>query len=194
MKQLSFLLLLLFAFRAGAEGLSLETSTEEKTSFLAFSLDYGRFTLPEGSIVGYGGQLDFTHFFSSSISVDAYFSSALGNDGGISSTFTGFGGYINYLVLGQCCSARHTVSVAGFPTVTETEKLGNLLQLGVGVDQYFLNGTQSVYPASGLGIQASYDFNLIGKRLRVAGRDSFMTANKVKVQGLFFSVGLVFPL
>lgn len=194
MRLLKALVIILFCSHAGAEGLSLGSSYDEKNSLLVFSGEYNSFVLPTGSLTGFGPKLNFNHFFSEKMAIDTYFSTAFGSDAGVQSSFTGMGAYLTYAVLGTCCSSSKTVTVGGFPTITERTELGNLLQVGVGVDQAFLNGSQNVYPSSGLGVSASYDFGLFSYRFRAALRTSMMTANKMKNQGLFLGFGLIFAL
>ncbi len=194
MKLLKVLLLILFCGRAGAQGLSLQTTNDDRKSLLVVSGEYISFTLPTGRLSGFGAKLNFNHFFTEDIAVDTYFSTAFGSDNGVQSSFTGLGGYLTYAVLGRCCSSSKTVTVGGFPTITETTELENLLQVGFGFDQFFLNGSQNVYPSSGLGVSASYDFGMFSKRFRVSAKTSMMTANKLKNTGVFLGVGMLFGL
>lgn len=194
MKLLKALVLILICSRAGAQGLSLQSSTEERRSLLVISGEYNSFTLPTGSLTGFGAKLNFNHFFTDSVAVDTYFSTAFGSDGGVQSSFTGMGAYLTYAVLGSCCSANKTVTVSGFPTITEKTELSNLLQVGIGVDQFFMNGSQNVYPSSGVGLSLSYDFGMLDRHFRVSTRASMMTASRMKNQGLFLGLGILFPL
>jgi hypothetical protein len=194
MKQLSFILLSFFlSATARAEGLSLQSEVDEQKSFVAVSIENAQFALPGGTITGLGGKIEYTRFISPKFSIDPYFSMAFGSTGGVSSTFTGFGAYVNYALLGECCAANRSVKVEGRALISEVTKETNTLRIGAGFDQVFLNGEKAVYPSSGLGIAASYDFGLFSRRFRVAVRSSFMTANQTQIQALFLSGGIVFP-
>lgn len=191
MKLLSFLVLLQFlAFSAGA--VDLRTDQSRTKSFLTASGEFSQFTLEEGSIAGSGLKVDFTNAFTDKLALEIFLSSGLNTSGGAS--FTGLGGYTYYNLLGECCATVRTVLVDGRPTVTETSIRGQNLQVGLGLDQYFLNGSKSVYSASGLGFAAVYQFALFKYNFKAEARHSMMNAGQNKIQGNFVSFGVVFAL
>lgn len=200
MKRLSFsflyqvvitLLSVLFLC-SSAKAMDLHLEQDRAKSFLTASAEFSQFTLEEGSIGGSGLKVDFNNAFTDKISMEIYLASAINTTGG--SSFTGLGGYTYYNVYGDCCLSTRRVILDGKPMVTETTNKGTNLQVGVGLDQFFLNGSKSVYSASGLGISAIYQFALFKYNFKAEGRHSQMTAGENKIQGTFFSFGLVFAL
>lgn len=192
MKLLS-LLLLFFSSAAFAEGVELQTNIDDEKRAVTVSFEMAQFALPAGTISGMGGKVEYTHYLTKKISIDPFFAMAFGTQGGVSSTFTGFGGYVNYSLLGDCCSSKKAIAIEGRALVTEEKPRTSLLRVGLGFDQVFLNGDKAVYPASGLGAGASYEFPLLGFNFRLAARTSFMTANSQSIQALFFGAGINFP-
>lgn len=185
-------LLLLSGLSSTAVAMDLHLEQERSKSFLTASAEFSQFTLEEGSIGGSGLKVDFNNSFTDKISLEIYLASAINTTGG--SSFTGLGGYTYYNLYGDCCLSRRRVLLDGRPMMTETTNKGSNLQVGVGLDQFFLNGSKSVYSASGLGLSAIYQFALFKYNFKAEGRHSQMTAGENKIQGTFFSFGLVFAL
>jgi hypothetical protein len=194
MKQPRFFLnlLLLSGLSSTAVAMDLHLEQERSKSFLTASAEFSQFTLEEGSIGGSGLKVDFNNSFTDKISLEIYLASAINTTGG--SSFTGLGGYTYYNLYGDCCLSSRRVLLDGRPMMTETTNKGSNLQVGVGLDQFFLNGSKSVYSASGLGLSAIYQFALFKYNFKAEGRHSQMTAGENKIQGTFFSFGLVFAL
>lgn len=192
MKLLS-LLLLFVSSNAFAEGVELQTTLDDQKSAVTVSGEMAQFKLPGGTISGMGGKIEYSRYLTKRISIDPFFAMAFGAQGGVSSTFTGFGGYVNYTLLGDCCASSKSITLEGRSLVNEVKPRTSLLRVGLGFDQVFLNGDKAVYPASGLGAGASYEFPIFGFNLRLAARTSFMTANSQAIQAFFFSAGLNFP-
>jgi hypothetical protein len=177
---------------ASTFAMDMRTELSQTKSFLTASGEMAQFTLEEGQISGSGLKVDFTNSFSDKVALEVYLASALNTSGGAS--FTGIGGYTYYNVLGECCATVRTVAVDGKPMITETSLRGQNLQLGLGLDQFFLNGSKSVYSASGLGLSVIYQFPLFNYSFKTEARHSQMTAGQNKIQGTFFSFGVVFAL
>lgn len=177
---------------SSALAMDLHLQQERAKSFLTASAEFSQFSLEEGSIGGSGLKVDFQNAFSDKVSLEIYLASAINTTGG--SSFTGLGGYTYYNVYGDCCQTNRRVILDGKPMVTETTPKGTNFQVGVGLDQFFLNGSKSVYSASGLGLSAIYQFALFKYNFKAEGRHSRMTAGENKIQGTFFSFGLVFAL
>lgn len=197
MKKLSRLsaIFILFATSAAwSQNLDLHTETHSQPNFLAISAENSQFTLPEGTILGSGVKAEFDHSFSSDFGFNLFLSTAFTGQTGGQSSFTGLGGNFSYNLLGECCAAERVVSLAGRPVLLERKELGTIVQLAVGADQYFLNGSKAVYSASGLSIGVNCDFNVWNYRIRASVRQSSLVANQTDMTALFFSLGLMFPL
>lgn len=179
-------------FSSSVQAMDLHVQQERSKSFLTASAEFSQFVLEEGSIGGSGLKVDFLNAFSDNVSLEIYLASAINTTGG--SSFTGLGGYTFYNVYGDCCLTNRRVILDGKPMVTETTLKGANFQVGVGLDQFFLNGSKSVYSASGLGLAAIYQFPLFKYNFKAEARHSRMTAGENKIQGTFFSFGIVFAL
>jgi len=197
MKRLSVggVILTLFALLQAssvAQAMDMRTELSQTKSFLTASGEAAQFTLEEGSLSGSGLKVDFTNSFSEKVALEVYLSSAINTAGG--SSFTGLGGYTFYNIWGECCATVRTVSIDGKPMLTETSVRGQNLQVGLGLDQFFLNGSKSVYSASGLGLSVIYQFALYKYNFKAEARHSQMNAGTNKIQGNFVSFGVVFAL
>jgi hypothetical protein len=194
MRPLKCALIFLLSFSPSLWALSLETHSEESSNYLSASLEATSFTLPGGSIQADGARVDFSHFFQNSISFDFFLSTGLNSQSGVSSSFTGLGGYFYYTVWGDFGDVKKTVTVDNQVVLTEKSKKGSSLLLGAGMDQFFLNGSSAVYSVSGVGAGAQLHFPLLGQDIELAGRYSVMSSNSIAIRGLFMSVGICFPL
>lgn len=196
LKQELFYLLIFLAPSLGAAAADLDYRTEhnEIKSFITFGLENSQFDVNNAKITGFGGKLDFTHFMKNNLSFQVFISSAINQQNSVSSSFTGLGGYVFYSVLGACCQTKKFTTVSGTPVISETRPEENILNVGIGIDQYMLYGTSSVYPASGLGYAAQYLFGLFGRRFKAEARMSNLSLGSTQIKGLSLGVGIVLPL
>ncbi len=191
------LITLIFIFLTFSSFVKAGDVTVEKkttTSFIGASLDFTQMTLKGGSITGNGFRINFDHYFSPKMAVEVYLSTAINTDTNVSNSFTGIGGYGYYTLLGNCCDLKKVVSHEGVPILVEKNEHKNSLQVGAGIDQFFLNGTKSVYSISGLGVGANYHFPLFGYHFKAYLRYSMMSANKTSVTGIFLGLGINFGI
>jgi hypothetical protein len=192
LKTLFFILLLLLVLSPYTFAMDMHLEQDRTKSFLSTSGEFAMFTLEEGKISGPSLKVDFNNSFSNRFSIELYLASAINASGG--SSFTGIGGYAYYNLFGDCCTAYRRVSIDGKPMISETAEKAQNLQLGFGIDQFFLNGSKSVYSASGVGFGALYQFSLFKYDFNAEARHSQMSAGQSKIQGDFFSLGMVFGL
>jgi len=192
LKTRLFVLLLLLVISPYSFAMDMHLEQDRTKSFISISGEFSQFKLEEGLIAGPSLKVDFNSAFSERFSIELYLASAMSASGG--SSFTGIGGYAYYNIFGDCCAAYRRVSIDGKPMISETAEKAQNLQLGFGVDQFFLNGSRSVYSASGLGFGALYQFSLFKYDFKAEARHSQMSAGQNKIQGNFFSLGMVFGL
>jgi len=181
----------MLGFSASAWSYDLRSQVETQNNMLAVSGEMSSFKLETGSISGTGIRVDFSHSFSPKLGIELFLSTALGQE---SSSFTGFGGYAFYNLLTECCDQNRILYVDGVPAVSENLKMKHLFQVGVGVNQFLLNGSKGVYSSSGPGLGANYLFQLYRFQIKASARLSEMISNNNKVQGTFLSLGVAFPL
>jgi len=165
-----------------------------KKSFLGISGEFAQFKLDGAAISGSGLKVDFSHAIQDKYSLDIYLSSAVNSAGNVQVSFTGLGGYAFYNIFGNCCQENRVIYIDGKPLVTENVEKESSLQVGIGLDQYFLNGTKTVYSTSGLGIAANYQFKMFQHNFKIEVRHSQMATGQNKITGDFFSLGMIFSL
>lgn len=196
MMRLKFILFawLLVSATVHAADLTLNVKTDDHRSMISTSFESSQFTLAEGSILGTSAKVDFSYFVSPKLDFEIYLSSALNLQKGAQASFTGLGGYVYYTVWGDSFETQKTVSIIQQSIITDKNNKIYNLQVGAGLDQFLLNGSKSVYSASGIGIGAIYRFNIYDYNLKAAARYSTMTSGANKLQGLFLGLGIVFTL
>lgn len=195
LKQVTTAALLFFSVCfAQASEYSLTQTIDSKKSFLGASYENSSFKLTDGEIKGSGVKIDFAYFFSQKLNLEMALSTALNAQSSTQASFTGIEGYLYYTLLGDSYDTLRNVSLNQQTVFVDRNQKMNSLMIGVGVDQYLLNGSKSVYSASGLGAGMIYRFNLFNYNFKAGVRSSTMTAGAQKMQGLFYSLGLVFTL
>jgi hypothetical protein len=196
MKLHSFFLILIATFLAFQGAFADEVKSEDKeiTNFLGAAFELSQMTLKGGTISGNGIKVDFSHYFNDKLSLEVYLSTAINASSAVQSSYTGLGAYVYYTLSGNCCDLKKTVTYDGVPVLVEKNERNSSFQLGAGLDQFLLNGSKSVYSISGIGLGATYQFMLFGYHMKAAGRYSLMSANSETVNGLFFSIGVLFGL
>lgn len=194
MRLHSLIVTLLTLVSATCFGYDLKSQVESQSNLLGISGEMSSFQLDEGRIVGTGIRLDFAHSFSPKWGIDLFLSTALGNEQGVSASFTGFGGYAFYNLFSECCDQNRALLVDGVPVVSESQELKHLFQIGLGINQFLLNGSKGVYSSSGLGFGVNYYFRVMRFHLKASARQAQMISNENKVQGTFLGLGIVFPL
>ncbi|HRO67193.1 MAG TPA: hypothetical protein PL182_06495 [Pseudobdellovibrionaceae bacterium] len=188
------LVLMILVFPGLCQALDLKSSVSKETNSLSISGETSQFKLEDGSLSGTGIRADFLHALNRKLSVEIFLSSAFSNDKSISSSFTGYGGTFYYNLFSECCEESRTVTMDGTPLLYENQNRGRQLQIGLGLNQYLLNGSQGVYSASGLGIGANYVFGIRSWNVKISGRFADMVSGDNKVQATFLGIGLLFPL
>ena len=99
--------------------------------------------------------------------------------------YSGVGGNFRYTVLGNLATRERVLTSNGVPIVTQLIPTSNRLSVGFGLEQLFLNGSQSIYPAVGLSASLAYSVTLFQKRFEIVGRYSQLTANQRSLPSLF---------
>ncbi|MBX3041132.1 MAG: hypothetical protein KF789_10555 [Bdellovibrionaceae bacterium] len=191
--RLSLLTALILA-PAMSWALDLSALTTKETNALSVSGEMSQFTLDDGSLSGTGIRADFLHAFSRKVSFELFLSSAFSNDKSVSSSFTGYGGSFYYNLFSECCGESKTLNVDGVPLVHESQSRGQQFQVGLGLNQYLLNGSEGVYSASGLGVGANYVFEVKSWNIKLSGRFADMISGGNKIQATFLGIGVLFPL
>lgn len=179
-----------------AFGLDLQFHQVERKNSLAVTGEMGQFKLEGGSFSGSGLRADFSHSFNRKLDLELFLSSALSTGGGdsVSSSFTGYGGSIYYNLFSECCEFKKTLSLNDIPVLQESQMSRSRFQIGMGLNQYLLNGSEGVYSSSGLSVGVNYLFPVWGFDLKASVRHLEMVSGSNKIKGLFAGFGFVFSI
>lgn len=188
-----FIAIYILVLSSHASAWELFNSSTNLRNSITISGDLSQFSLPGGSIQGTGVKVDYARDISDKSAVELFLSTALSSGQSVSTSFTGISAHYFYRLTGNCCDQRQTVAVNSSPVVVDVVKKRQSLQLGLGVNQYFLNGSRTVYSASGLGVAANYNFRFKDVNLKAQVRYAQLVASSVNINGLFLSLGVNFP-
>lgn len=148
------------AFFAGLEFASLQTSLE--------------------SLTGYGVQVGYRHILTSRWALDASLAQIYGSGAsGLAALYSGINASVRWAPFVEFAQDRNEILFEGRRIFEETSENNRTLAVGLQMNQLFLNGSTSVYNATGLGVVLSYDMRLWGYRVRPEARYGMLsTANK----------------
>jgi hypothetical protein len=137
-----------------AAATEVELNTKELRSSFVAGLQMANFKLPTGKLSGYGLSLGADLALTQSIAGQAYFTQVFGaapatSSSGVQTICTGFQLGVAYVLLGAQGSKIETVDLNGRALVEVQKPRRWNLKIGAGYDQFWLNGTESIYPASG---------------------------------------------
>lgn len=191
--KLAFVALTLVAGQS-AFAWDLRNNVKENRDSLTLSGDMSTFTLEGGTISGSGAKIDFQHAFAPRASVELFLSSAISASQGVSSSFTGYGAHLLYSPFQDAYSANRSIEVNGVSLITENAETKHLFEIGVGLNQYLLNGSKGVYSASGLDGIASYRFAMLSFQWKASARFASLVSAATPVSAIFLSIGLSLPL
>lgn len=172
----------------------LRADVSESRDFLSLSGDMSTFKLEEGSIAGNGAKVDFAHYFGRKTSVELFLASAINASQSVSASFTGYGAHLLYVPFGDCCAERRAVQVDGRAVLTEDAETRSVFEIGLGLNQYLLNGSKGVYSASGVGGIVNYRFTMFSYQWKASARVAQMVSASVPIQAVFLSFGMALPL
>lgn len=172
----------------------LRSEISEQKNRLGVLFETSSFKLTEGEIKGAGGRIEFSHAFNSKLSMDLGLATALNNENSVQSTFTGFSGYGFYSLFTDCCGKQRNMTLNGHSILTESDNQPQVFQVGIGLEQFFLNGSRGVYSFSGPGIAANYQITLWSVCFKASARYTEMETQQTKVKATLFGLGVMFPL
>ncbi len=192
---LAFTVVTVFSSLAPAQttDFNFKTEVETKNSFLSAAFEVATFQVESESIMGTGLKLDYGYHFNAPFQVDVSFFTAI-NASETQVSFSGIGSSFYYDLFGNCCETETTTYLGNEKVSVESTKISSSLQVGIGIDQFYLNGTKNVFSASGINAGMAYKFLLFDYNFRVSARYSMMSSNKQKINAYFIGVGLSFPL
>ncbi len=192
-----FMMAVLFTQSAWAKDPSsfLTYDTKDYDTFLSVSPTYVSIQSPLNSLTGYGLRVGWNRNLSSKWNFEGSFSQVFGSSdagSGFNALSSSLEAFAQYAVSGQFESNERTVLFDGRPLVRERRYRQRVFSLGVGVMQLLLNGSTDVYPATGLGLSASYDFYLWDHLVRPNARYGLLSGNGQDLNLLGFDFAMMF--
>lgn len=194
LKNLLFFCSVIFSWTVNADDLSLTSKVSHKKSYLGASYEFSQFTADRGDIVGSGGRIYFLHSFTNNFSAQIYLSAALNNQGETQNSFTGVGGTMYYTLFGKSYLQKKEIYLSSQLVATETIEPTPTLLAGAGISQYFFNGNEGVYSASGFNLALSYSFTFYKIRWEALAKYNLLGAGSASVTGTNFAFGFAIPL
>ena len=157
----------------------------------SFGLEGAQIQSTGSSLTGIGPRIGVDYDLGANFSVNP--SASVAMDGN-TIIYSGFNGYLRYSILGSLSGDHKVLTFDGKQSVDQSTPRSNRLSVGLGVEQLFLNGTQSVYPAAGFSATSAYSFKMFSSQFEVAARYSQMVANSKSFTGIFIDFSFLLGL
>lgn len=160
-----------------------DLKTKHGKAELAFGVEIAQIQPASGAVlVGLGPRFGVDYDFGNNFSFNP--SVALVTTGA-TFIYSGLNGSIRYTINGSLSTRHQVLTSNGVPIITQTVSSANRLSIGLGIEQLFLNGSQSVYPASGISASVAYATRLLGQRVEINGRLSQLSANQRNLSAIY---------
>ena len=172
-------ILLLSSAALAEEELNTSYQTESKHSEISIGGEFVTLQSASGSLSGLGPRFGFDFGLSDKWSIAANITFAFEATGKAGSFFySGLRGVAEYSFIGESMKSVTSVNRADGTAFYSAAPLGNDRFAGFfGLEQLFLNGTTSIYPAAGLAIGGLWEFPFWGHGAQLDIRYSTLTAN-----------------
>ena len=167
----------------------LENRKEVQRGYLYIGGEIANLVSEESTLQGAGFKAGFVYGMSNKLGLSLSLAQIYGQSeetGSVTILYTGMSGAVNYALLGTFVSEEQNYLINGRRVVKKTRSKKNALALGITVDQLMLNGESQTFPATGLGLQTSYEFELFDFLFRPELRYSMLTARGGNITGMFF--------
>lgn len=149
-----------------------------KTNFV-FGAETMSLASDTSSLMGFGPRFGFEYSFTDAWSFSSNLNFAFQLTGKPGAFFySGISGNVRYTFIGSSRSQSESlVTDKGRVIYSLDNAVKNRAALLVGMEQLFLNGTTSIYPAVGVAIGGSYSFSMFNRSFDADLRYSQLTAN-----------------
>jgi hypothetical protein len=148
------------------------------------------------SVVGVGPRVGFTYGLTDNWSFGANLDFAFGATGTPGAfLYSGLNGAIHYSIFGSgLLSTKHIRKSDGTDVITIIPSAKRQLAAMIGLEQLFLNGTTSIYPAVGYLVGGSYTFEYFNREFQVDFRYTSLMANNNPLTMMTVGAGMNFSL
>lgn len=183
------------AFAAGNEPqypLDLSLHEQDSNSQFLIGVELTQLSVASTSFSGVGIRLGYEYGLNQNWSIlpaVALVTEASGSQGFLYSSVEAT---VRYSIFGSLYKSKREILRAGVPIVSQTDERQNRLSLSAGLEQLFLNGASSVYPAAGPTIGVAYSFQVFRQWSEVSLRAADMTAGSRSVSAVFVGFSLLF--
>lgn len=161
----------------------------KKTEF-AVGAEFSQIQLPGLSLTGYGACLSYQFAFSERWAVKPQMSQALGS--GSTYLYTSIAGFASYALTGSYYWGHQELKVNGVTAASIQVPRTNVWSVGVGLEQIFLNGAQSVYAAPGMAVFTSYSWQWMNRQMTAGLRVGNYKSGNTEIKGTIINVSLPF--
>ena len=167
----------------------LENRNDIQRGYLYVGGEVANLVSEESTLQGAGFKAGFVYGLRPKIALSLSLAQIYGQSeetGSVTILYTGMSGALNYAIMGTFISEERSYLINGRRVVKRTQTKKNAWSLGVTVDQLMLNGESQTFPATGLGLQSSYEFEMFDFVFRPEVRYSMLTARGGNITGMFF--------
>lgn len=147
---------------ASANNFSVQTNQINSNFYIG--LETSQFTLPTGKLNGMGMGVGYEYYINQKFSADISFGQVFGSKGSSSifqSLCAAIHTGVSYSLFGYLGSSVELIQYSGNTVVRNMRSREFNIRLGIGMDQFWFNGTESVYPASGPVIYLVSDMAIV---------------------------------
>jgi hypothetical protein len=174
--------------------MKLSSQQDESNSQFSIGLEAGSLALQGASLSGIGLRLGYEYGLTQNWSIHPDLSLVFSTSGTQGFLYTGFDGFFRYNIFGDFKLSRSTLYDQGNSVVQQSSLRGNRFTVGAGVAQLFLNGAEQVYPAAGVGLEASYSFSAFHHWVETSVRGMELTANSKSFSAIFVNLSFLLGL
>jgi hypothetical protein len=190
-RPLKYILAALISFSANAfarsEVSSLQVVKNPRSGSFYAGLEFAMLQTSLESLTGYGLQVGYRHVLTSRWALDASLAQIYGSgsSSALAALYSGLTASVRYAPLAEFAQERSEVLFEGRRIFGETSENNRTLAVGLQMNQLFLNGSSSVYNATGLGAVVSYDTRMLGYRVRPEARYGLLSAGNADMTAIF---------
>lgn len=146
------------------------------------------------SLSGYGLHFGYQYILTNHWAVDGSLAQIYGSGAGagVSALYSALNATVRYAVASEFPQASTQIYFRGKKAFEESPDNYRTFAVGLQMNQLFLNGTNSVFNATGIAAVLSYDARLLGYRMRPELRYGMLSANDADMTAIFANVLFVF--
>ena len=174
------------------KNLGLEFKQDEINSQFMLGVEMTGLNLGSSSLTGAGIHLAYEYGFNKNWSILPSFALVAALSGSSGYLYSSIDANFRYSLFGSLGTTQRKIIHDGKTIVSQTEERQNRFCLTAGLEQLFLNGTQAVYPASGITFGIAYLFPILNHWTEISIRDGQLTSGSRSVSTIIIDLSLAF--